>query len=318
MENFNKSRFLAYGAWDFAINKKLYKNMGITILVIMLGVTVLGFLTKMGVHNSPLEMITMDMTVQLSSWFSMILRWSVAICAGYMFHNMLTRQSRITELTIPASTWEKFLWHFLIAVIAPIVVCWLSIAICDGLNMLLTLIFIGSDEVESIVAMQFFPPSAEDIMEYVQIRTQSQASEQELAMVQGQEFMNTIQHILDKMCGPYTFIFWISSIVFYSGLFGYVNSIKYKHNIPLAIIICIVLGIVVGICAIVAMFTWMGTHKELFWPDSDMMVAVITLFDTIIGWVIGFGIAEFVIGVLLWIGSWFKFKKSQLITVTNK
>lgn len=316
MENFNTSRFLAYGAWDLTINRKLYRNLAITIFVLYLGITTLGFFFRAGFVGMTNNLYDIGV-LQTYAWLSNAVVWVAAISAGFMFHNLLTRQSRITELTIPASYQEKFWWHLLISVICPIIVCWLSFAVCDLFNMALTAIFISPANVQSMVALTFIKPTADDVMNMINMRMQmTPRMEEELAQ---QNFTEFINHLFDTM-GPWRWILSLAPIFMYTGFYSLINSIKYKNNIPLSIVISIAIFIILVIIITISLFSFFSVAALADYPGPTPPYSItpMGMFDTIWGWILGISIGECVLGIIFWIGTWFKFKKAQLITATNK
>lgn len=316
MENFNKSRFLAYGAWDLAINKKLYKNIAVTIFVLYLGITTLGFFARAGLMGMTNNLYDIGV-LQTYSWLSNAVVWVAAISAGFMFHNLLTRQSRITELTIPASYQEKFWWHLLIAVICPLIVSWLSFAVCDLFNMALTAIFFSPANVQSMVALTFAKPTADDFMNMLNMRVQMTPGMQgELAQLNITKF---IEHVFDIM-GPWRWILAFVPVFMYSGFYSFINSIKYKNNIPLSIVISIAIFIILVILITVSLFSFIAVAglSDYPGPEPPYSITPMGMFDTIWDWIVGISIGELILGIIFWIGTWFKFKKAQLITATNK
>jgi hypothetical protein len=71
------------------------------------------------------------------------------ITSGYIFHNLLTKQGRINELTLPATNLERFLWHVVVIVIG-VQVVWFVGVVCSDLLHSLFRLAIPHAEIDSI------------------------------------------------------------------------------------------------------------------------------------------------------------------------
>lgn len=164
MNTFNFKRFLNFGKYDLAINRSFYRSAAIIFLVTSLSITVLSFLTRyieakeyqklVETAGDALAMYKPDWhahpgtTVFLAAFFAM----AVTVLAGCWAHNMRTRQSRIIELTLPATNLEKFAWHLAVNIGGGFVMSAICILASDLLNYVLTLCWLPEPEnVQSIV-----------------------------------------------------------------------------------------------------------------------------------------------------------------------
>lgn len=68
----------------------------------------------------------------------------------FMFHNLTTKQSRISELTLPASNAVRFLWHVACSLLGTIVVFYLSVMLADLVHVLLGWIMLGQTDFQSL------------------------------------------------------------------------------------------------------------------------------------------------------------------------
>ena len=154
MDSFSKARFLAYGKWDYTVSKSLYRNAAIVILVLFTGTTLLTFLCNQSFATIGIESKVFN-TYQSIGWLHNIAQWSVAIMSGYLFHNMVAKNTRIMELTLPATVKEKFWWHVAVNIGGTLAVCIVGIILSDIIQMLLTLILNGADSVTTIFSTFF-------------------------------------------------------------------------------------------------------------------------------------------------------------------
>ncbi len=117
--SFSFNRFLNVARWNFAINRAQYLKMALSLFLVM----AIPFLTQvmktvwvMGVTRSTEMAFTVAPLRSMQEYIPMCFVVALPIICGYMFHNLLTKQSRIKELTLPASNTEKFLFHGLLTV----------------------------------------------------------------------------------------------------------------------------------------------------------------------------------------------------------
>lgn len=312
MKNFNKTRFGSYGKWDLAINKGMYKNATIIIICLFLGVTILGFLisaTSTHVFSPSVPVVSAMMfrtaTMNVFSWMSKIFTWSMIIMSGYLFHNMLTKQGRIMELTVPATAQEKYCWHVLINIFGTMALCLICIEVCDAIYALLSLCVIGSDAVMSFWSIIVNPTNLITGMVAGKINFNGMSPE-DIDIIKSAigEFTPLIR---------ITWIVEINRIFFLTGVFALVNSIKYKNNIPVTILILIILVIAL-IIALIPVMAFAFSHlyetgPEVLVPEimHNIRNTVYVLFGT-----------EALAGIICWIMSWKNFKKAQLVNSFNK
>lgn len=115
--NFN--RFMNVARYNFAINRAQYTKLAFSLFLVMslpLLIFILKTIWVFGVtHNTEWALASMP-GVTMGNWMKMCFVFAWPILAGYTFHNLLTKQSRIKELTLPASNGEKFLFHALVTI----------------------------------------------------------------------------------------------------------------------------------------------------------------------------------------------------------
>lgn len=116
---FNFNRFLNVARWNFAINRSHYMKMALSLFLIM-AIPFLFLVMKtvwvMGVTQSTEMAFAISPLTSMQKYIPFCFVVALPILCGYTFHNLLTKQSRIKELTLPASNGEKFLFHALLTV----------------------------------------------------------------------------------------------------------------------------------------------------------------------------------------------------------
>lgn len=134
---FQWSRFCKYARWDATINMPFYQKMMLLLLGIMCMPVVFVYIllpSFVGFHL-PQENDATDLMTTITMVVASIIPF---IAMGYTFHNMLTRRGRILELTIPASTLERFVWHVLVATVGVQLVVCLCVGVADLCHILLS------------------------------------------------------------------------------------------------------------------------------------------------------------------------------------
>ena len=91
--------------------------------------------------------------------FAVIIVWIgmayMIISSGYMFHNLLTKQGRIQEFTLPATNLERFLWHAVVTVVGVHLVFIAGVILADLIHILFRLIMLPGAEINSIFLYVF-------------------------------------------------------------------------------------------------------------------------------------------------------------------
>lgn len=130
--------------WDIAINRTFYTRMFILVAAIallpMLAKYLFALWTIIALGGSREAYITMNAIDDLSALAgatNFLLPLMLTVMMGYMFHNLVTRQGRISELTLPATNGERFLWHFCLIVGGGLLTGLASILLADLLHVLL-------------------------------------------------------------------------------------------------------------------------------------------------------------------------------------
>ena len=210
MKAFSFNRFLNVARWDLSVNSKFYTRSSLLMVAIMSMPIVLYYLYSMLNHNFFMIGILSDNVGTFSVIIAMIGCAYTVISSGYMFHNLLTKQGRISELTLPATNLERFLWHVVVIVIGVQVVYFFGVVFADLLHTLFRLAIPGA-EIKSLTTEMFNLDNWKD----------------------------TTTVFGNHIFGVNMLIFLLLACYFRS--FCLVNAWKYRYNIPLTFLIYFVL-----------------------------------------------------------------------------
>ena len=266
MIQFDMKRFLSVGRWDVTLNRKFYLNQAAGLLVLAAFPVLLRFLLWWAMGDVSLLGIGhdgLDSGVSLAShasalakFYSLVTGVMPIIGLGYMFHNMVHKQGRISELTLPASNVERFLWHALFCVVAPLAVFACSIVIADVLNLFLAVLFGCVSGVRSIT-LAWLTEEWED------------------------------PGVLGDLWAHPTLAYaalWLAVLCFIS-TFALGNAWKYRYNIIYTLLahwlLWMVLGFVVmfacGVLVQVVSVEWLHSLDWNFNPDGTVVLVVLCL-----------------------------------------
>lgn len=281
MKQFNFHRFINVARWDLTINSKFY--LGSSILVIALCcfpilMSNLYFLLS-GKYFDSNAVALRDHIEPFVLMICLVGMLYSVIASGYMFHNLRTRQGRINELTLPATNLEKFLWHFLVIAVGTQIVWNIGVVCADLLHGFFRL---GFPQTRSMTAPIF---------------------------------MNEFTW---KDYGDFTYHgYYIMPLLFiltYCHLrtFSLVNAWKYKHNIPLTVLLHFLLNSFFGLILLVIIATSFMDNPSAFF-DFVMTLKGLNP-DAVI-------ISLYVFAVLLYCGilylTYWLYTRAQLITRRN-
>ncbi|MBO7120530.1 MAG: hypothetical protein J6W03_09465 [Bacteroidaceae bacterium] len=287
MSQFNIKRFLNVARWDLSVNSKFYTRSAIMMMAFISTPIVLFYLYNMLTKGFLLMGNTSDNVESFAMTIGMIgIAYSV-ISAGYMFHNLLTKQGRISELTLPATNLERFLWHAVVIMIGVPLVFFCGVVVADFLHFLFRLMITNAD-IQSLTAAYYwgegdfsnwhnYSPGFEDFMEDY-----------------GYELVTTI-------------FIWGGC---YTRSFSLFNAWKYKYNIPITFLFYFILWTVLPLILL-----FIGT---MFFSKENVLDFIDWIKDTNPhNIVIGVGI----VGILVYIGIWLLtyrlYSRAQLTTKRN-
>ena len=285
MKSFNIKRFLNVARWDLSVNSKFYTRSAIMMMAFISTPIVLFYLYNMLTKGFLLMGNTSDNVESFAMTIGLIgLAYSV-ISAGYMFHNLLTKQGRISELTLPATNLERFVWHAVVIMIGVPLVFFCGVVVADFLHFLFRLMITNAD-IQSLTAAYYwsdfegwhnYSPGFEDFMEDY-----------------GYELVTTI-------------IIWGAC---YTRSFSLFNAWKYKYNIPITFLFYFILWTVLPLVLLflgTMLFSKENVLDFMEWFKDANPHNII----------IGMGI----VGILVYIGIWLLtyrlYKRAQLTTKRN-
>ncbi|MBQ8050334.1 MAG: hypothetical protein IJ197_02000 [Bacteroidaceae bacterium] len=115
----NTTCFINVARWNFAINRSQYLKLSLGLFLAMSLPLLMFILKSIWVSavtgNTEWALASIPGT-SLGTWMCSCFLVALPLLAGYTFHNLQTKQSRIKELTLPASNAEKFLFHALVTI----------------------------------------------------------------------------------------------------------------------------------------------------------------------------------------------------------
>ncbi len=160
----NTSNIKNFARYDLTINKTFYRNMVIMAISLGMGISALAFAGRMLMYNtaqkayefvgdiSPDDDSHFSNTTITNVFLSILLSFLPIIFAGCTFHSFRRKQGRITELTLPATNKEKYLWHVIVSVGGGLMATLLALLSADLLNFLMHLAVYGTDYTYSLTA----------------------------------------------------------------------------------------------------------------------------------------------------------------------
>ena len=149
MKAFDFNRFLNVARWDLSVNSKFYTRSALLMVAIICMPIVIYYLYNMLTNGFFFTTETYDNIYSFVSIDTILGFVYTIITSGYIFHNLLTKQGRINELTLPATNLERFLWHVVVIVIG-VQVVWLVGILCSDLLHALFRLAIPHAEIKSI------------------------------------------------------------------------------------------------------------------------------------------------------------------------
>lgn len=287
MKQFNIKRFLNVARWDLTVNSKFYTRSAVLMMAFISTPIVLFYLYNMLTKGFLLMGRTSDNVEGFAMTISIIgIAYSI-ISAGYMFHNLLTKQGRISELTLPATNLERFLWHAVVILIGVPLVFFCGVVVADFLHFLFRLMITNAD-IDSLTAAYYWNDSID---------------------FWNQNHDLVFQNFMDE----YGYELIMAIIIWgacYTRSFSLFNAWKYKYNIPLTFLFYFILQTVLPLILL-----FIGT---MFISRENAMEFMNWLKDAnyhcIISWVC-------IIGTLVYIGIWLLtyrlYKRAQLTTKRN-
>ena len=271
--------------WDLSVNSKFYTRSAVMMMAFISTPIVLFYLYNMLTKGFLLMGNTSDNVESFAMTIGLIgLAYSV-ISAGYMFHNLLTKQGRISELTLPATNLERFVWHAVVILIGVPLVFFCGVVVADFLHFLFRLMITNAD-IQSLTAAYYWSdfegwhnatPGLEDFMED-----------------HGYELVTTI-------------FIWGAC---YTRSFSLFNAWKYRYNIPITFLFYFILWTVLPLILL-----FIGT---MFFSEENVMNFMEWLKDANPhNIIIGVGIVGILVYICIWLLTYRLYKRAQLTTKRN-
>jgi len=285
MKSFNIKRFLNVARWDLSVNSKFYTRSAIMMMAFISTPIVLFYLYNMLTKGFLLLGNTSDNVESFAMTIGMIgIAYSV-ISAGYMFHNLITKQGRISELTLPATNLERFVWHAVVIMIGVPLVFFCGVVVADFLHFLFRLMITNAD-IQSLTAAYYWSdfegwhnatPGLEDFMEDY-----------------GYELVTTI-------------FIWGAC---YTRSFSLFNAWKYKYNIPITFLFYFILWTVLPL---ILLFIGTMCFSEEYVLDFMNWLKDVNPHNIIIG----MGIVGLLVYIGIWLLTYRLYTRAQLTTKRN-
>ena len=285
MKCFSFKRFINVARWDLSVNSKFYTRSAIMMMAFISTPIVLFYLYNMLTKGFLLMGNTSDNVESFAMTIALIGLAYTVISAGYMFHNLLTKQGRISELTLPATNLERFVWHAVVIMIGVPLVFFCGVVVADFLHFLFRLMITNAD-IQSLTAAYYwgdfsnwhnYSPGFEDFMEDY-----------------GCEFFATI-------------FIWGGC---YTRSFSLFNAWKYKYNIPITFLFYFILWTVLPMILL-----FIGT---MFLSEENVMDFMNWIKDANShNIIIGVGIVGLLVYIGIWLLTYRLYKRAQLTTKRN-
>ena len=282
---FSFKRFINVARWDLSVNSKFYTRSAIMMMAFISTPIVLFYLYNMLTKGFLLMGNPSDNVESFAVAISLIGLAYTVISAGYMFHNLLTKQGRISELTLPATNLERFVWHAVVIMIGVPLVFFCGVVVADFLHLLFRLMIKNAD-IQSLTATYYWG----DFSDWLNGSTAYKDFMEEI----GYEFVATI-------------FIWGGC---YTRSFSLFNAWKYKYNIPITFLFYFILWTVLPL---ILLFIGTMCFSEEYVLDFMNWLKDANPHNIIIG--VG------IVGLLVYIGIWLLtyrlYKRAQLTTKRN-
>ena len=277
---FSFKRFINVARWDLSVNSKFYTRSALLMVAVICMPVVLYYLYSM-VMKSYLSFATIYDTAEgFATVINLIGLAYMIIASGYMFHNLLTKQGRINELTLPATNLERFIWHAVVVIVGVDVVFFAGVLTADLLHVLFRLP-IPNAEIHSITLAAYNYDFSE-LLELDEFNT------------------NTIGLI----------VFFFLMALCYVRSFSLVNAWKYRYNIPLTFFIYFLIQTFLPLLVLFIVTQFISPEfvsNLLNWLNEK----------SITFWIVCLDIIAALLYVGIWLLTYRLYKRAQLTTKRN-
>ncbi len=314
--NFSKERFANFAKYDLAINKVFYRNLALFTTIGAVGIAVLGFMGRYtmwkgvtfsdgGIDADPYSYSGYNSLFGTAGYVVGFLGIMLYIFAGCSFHNLRNKQGRITELTLPATNLEKFVWHTGLMLGGGFILCILSLLLADGVNALLTLAVYGSEGGVASLTASVGDLFAMNIPAWIgdsNIIVNGEGLPMNERAALGYALLHSIGFCV--VCAA------IAETIIY--LFG--NAVKYKYNIILTYVAMQVLGFIFVILFFIGIAIFAGRVDAIYEVENG---GEILAHDMMVGFYIIGSLALILAAFLGW-KSYRLYTQAQITTPLNK
>ena len=280
MKQFSIKRFANVARWDLSVNSKFYTRSALLMVAVICMPVVLYYLYSM-VMKSYLSFATIYDTAEgFATVINLIGLAYMIIASGYMFHNLLTKQGRINELTLPATNLERFIWHAVVVIVGVDVVFFAGVLTADLLHVLFRLP-IPNAEIHSITLAAY-----------------------------NYDFSKLLE--LDEF-NKNTFgliVFFFLMALCYVRSFSLVNAWKYRYNIPLTFFIYFLIQTFLPLLVLFIVTQFISPEfvsNLLNWLNEK----------SITFWIVCLDIIAALLYVGIWLLTYRLYKRAQLTTKRN-
>ena len=277
---FSFKRFINVARWDLSVNSKFYTRSALLMVAVICMPVVLYYLYSM-VMKSYLSFATIYDTAEgFATVINLIGLAYMIIASGYMFHNLLTKQGRINELTLPATNLERFVWHAVVVIVGVDVVFFAGVLTADLLHVLFRLP-IPNAEIHSITLAAY----NYDFSELLELDDFNK---------------NTIGLI----------VFFFLMALCYVRSFSLVNAWKYRYNIPLTFFIYFLIQTFLPLLVLFIVTQFISPEfvsNLLNWLNEK----------SITFWIVCLDIIAALLYVGIWLLTYHLYKRAQLTTKRN-
>ena len=280
INQFNFKRFLNVARWDLSVNSKFYTRSALLMVAVICMPVVLYYLYSM-VMKSYLSFATIYDTAEgFATVINLIGLAYMIIASGYMFHNLLTKQGRINELTLPATNLERFVWHAVVVIVGVDVVFFAGVLTADLLHVLFRLP-IPNAEIHSITLAAY----NYDFSELLEL----------------DEFSKNTFGLI---------VFFFLMALCYVRSFSLVNAWKYRYNIPLTFFIYFLIQTFLPLLVLFIVTQFISPEfvsNLLNWLNEK----------SITFWIVCLDIIAALLYVGIWLLTYRLYKRAQLTTKRN-
>lgn len=282
MTTMNYERFKHVAKWNFTINRAIYMKLSFSLFLAM-SLPLLAFIMKtiwVGAITHNMDYALNDIPgFDMGDQAALCFMAAMPILCGHMFHNLLTKQDRIKELTLPASNGEKFLFHALVTVVGSIVVYMVSFLLID----ILQYIYVGA--IYGFSHARWIPLSNE-FSTFVN-----------LVEVNGYTRLTTLMFLS------------LSGLMAYLSTFVLGNAIKYRHNVVWTYLFHFAVGFTILFALGLSMPWLISLGIEIDKIDSERFLMGLLRFLIVY---------HLLITVFCWWMSYRLYSRAQLTTRRNK